>query len=81
MYEAFLVMNSMSDGTLEYPLVSEKGDINPNGMSFEVRYIDSPHHQCLMLSYFIIYIYNLLGTSRFLIQVAKHQRLLLTTFQ
>ena len=25
MYEAFLVRNSMSDGTLAYPLVSEKG--------------------------------------------------------
>ena len=51
MYEAFLIKNSMSDGTLAYPLVREKGDINLNGMSFEVRYIDSLHHQCLMLSY------------------------------
>ena len=41
MYEAFLVMNSMSDGTLAYPLVSEKGDGNQNGMSFDVRYIVS----------------------------------------
>lgn len=44
MYEAFLVANSMSDGTLAYPPVSEKGDINSNGMSFELRYIDSLHH-------------------------------------
>ena len=49
MYEAFLIVNSMSDGTLAYPLVSEKGDINQNGMSFELRYIDSSH--CRMLSY------------------------------
>ena len=46
-YQAFLVVNSMSDGTLAYPPVKKKGDINPNGMSFEVRYID---HQCPMLS-------------------------------
>ena len=26
MYEAFLIMNNMSDGTLAYPLVSEKRD-------------------------------------------------------
>ena len=51
MYEAFLTMNSMSDGTLMYPPVKEKGDSNLNGMSFEVRYIDSSHHQCPMLSY------------------------------
>ena len=44
MYEAFLIMNSMSDGTLAYPPVSKKGDGNLNGMSFEVRYIDSSHH-------------------------------------
>ena len=44
-YEAFLIVNSMSDGTLAYPLVSEKGDSNLNGMSFEVRYIDLSHHQ------------------------------------
>ena len=50
MYEAFLVMNSMSDGTLVYPPVSEKEDSNLNGMSFEVRYIDSSLHQCPMLS-------------------------------
>ena len=50
MYEAFLVVNGMSDGTLAYPPVSEKGD-SQNGMSFEVRYIDSSHHQCPMLSY------------------------------
>ena len=51
MCEAFLVMNSMSDGTLAYPPVSEKGDISLNGMSFKVKYVDSSHHQCLMLSY------------------------------
>ena len=51
MYEAFLITNSMSDGTLAYPPVSEKGDSIPNGMSFEVRYIDFSHHQCPMLSY------------------------------
>ena len=52
MYEAFLTMNSMSDGTLTYPPVKEKGDSNLNdGMSFEVRYIGSSHHQCPMLSY------------------------------
>ena len=54
MYEAFSIMNSMNDGTLEYPLVSEKGDINPNGMSFEVRYINSLHYQCSMLSYSLL---------------------------
>ena len=41
----------MSDGTLAYPPVSEKGDSSTNGMSFEVRYIYSSHHQCPMLSY------------------------------
>jgi hypothetical protein len=51
MYEALVVMNSMSDGSLAYPPVKEKGDIDLNGMSFELRYIDSSHHQCPMLSY------------------------------
>ena len=51
MYDAFLVMSSMSDGTLAYPPVSEKGDSNLNGMSFEVRYTYSSHHQCPILSY------------------------------
>ena len=50
MYEAFLIKNSMSDGTLAYPPVSEKGDINLNGMSFEIRYIDFSYHHCPMLS-------------------------------
>ena len=50
MYEAFLITNSMSDGTLAYPAVSEKGDNNLSGMSFEVRYIDSSHRHCRMLS-------------------------------
>ena len=50
-YDAFLVTNSMREGTLAYPPVSEKGDINSNGMSFEVRYVDFSHHQCPMLSY------------------------------
>ena len=77
MYEAFLIMNSMSDGTLAYPLVGEKGDINLNGMSFELRYIYSSHHQVRC----IVYIYNLLGTSHSLIQEAKQQHLLLTTFR
>ena len=44
MYEAFSITNSMSDGTLAYPPVSEKGDTNLNGMSLEVRYIDFLHH-------------------------------------
>lgn len=72
----------MTDGTLSYPLIEEK-DINSNtgkGMSFELRYIGSSHHQYLA-SLFVLYIYNLLGTSRSLIQVAKNQRLLLTTLQ
>ena len=49
----FLIMNSMSDGTLAYPLVKEKVDSNPNGMSFEVRYIDSSHHhvRCFLIQY------------------------------
>jgi ABC-type multidrug transport system fused ATPase/permease subunit len=51
MYEAFAIKNSMSDGIIEYPPVEEKGDIDLNGMSFEVRYVDSSHHQCPMLSY------------------------------
>ena len=78
MYEAFLVLNSMSDGTLAYPLVSEKEDIKLNGMSLEVRYLDSSMSDALL---FIIDIYNLLGTSHSPIQEAKQQRLLLTTFQ
>ena len=82
MYEAILVMNSMSDGTLAYPLVSEKGDSNPNGMSFEVRYV----YKFLTLSMsdvllFFFYIYHLLGTFHSLIQEAEQQRQLLTTFQ
>ena len=48
MYDAFLITNIMSDGTLAYPRDSEKGDINLNGMSFEVRYIDSLYHHCPM---------------------------------
>ena len=51
MYEAFLIMNSMSDGTLAYPLDGEEGDVNLNGMSFELRYIDSSYHQCPIFSY------------------------------
>ena len=51
MYEAFLIMNSMSDGTLAYPLDKEKGDSSLNGMSFEVKYVNSSNHQCPMLSY------------------------------
>ena len=75
MYDAFLITNIMSDGTLAYPRDSEKGDINLNGMSFEVRYIDSLYHHCPM------HCYNLLGTFRSLIQEAKTRRLLLTTFR
>ena len=58
MYDAFEVTNSMIDGTLAYPPpVSEKKDINLNhdGMSFEVRYINFSHHLCPMLSYYSIY--------------------------
>jgi hypothetical protein len=80
MYNAFLVVNSMSDGTLSYPPVSEKRDSNLNGMSFEVRYIYSLHHH-VRYFLFIVYIYNLLGMSHSLIQEAKQQRLLLTTFR
>ena len=58
MYDAFEVTNSMIDGTLAYPPVSEKKDINLNhdGMSFEVRYIDSSHHLCPMLSYYYLHL-------------------------
>jgi hypothetical protein len=50
-------------------------------MSFEVRYIDSSLSSMSDVFLFIIYIFNLLGTSRSLIQEAKQQTLLSTMFQ
>ena len=79
MYEAFLIMNSMSDGTLAYPPVLEKGDINLNGMSFEVRYIDPSHYQCPMFSHSHLHS-KFTRSARSLTQEARQQYLLLITF-
>jgi hypothetical protein len=81
MYEALLIANNMSDGTLAYPPASEKGVSNLSGMSFEVRYVLFLTSSMSDAFLFIVYIYNLLGTSRSPIQEAKQQHLLLTTFQ
>lgn len=74
-YEASVaITNNMNDGTLSYPPIEEKKDnITPNGgkgMSFELKYVSSLHHQFWKLPYSFI-VYNLLGTSHSLIQVAK----------
>jgi hypothetical protein len=42
----------MNDGTLSYPPIEEKEDINLNaneGMSFELRYINPSHHHSLFI--------------------------------
>ena len=66
----------MNDGTLSYPPIEEKGDLKLDvgkGMSFELRYVD------IISVWGIFYIHNLPGTSRFLIQVVKTQKVRLTT--